>query len=83
MYSSYSKRARLPIVLAAILLGMIPWCMAQSPEVMDTARRWTAAKFLGEVAPNRSESYLLTYLQSGKLDKNEIQGRRFRIVNQE
>ena len=82
MFCSYSKRARLPSLLAASFLGVIPWCMAQSPNAMDTAQRWVAAKFLGDVAPTPRQSYLLPYIQTGKLDKNGIQGRPFRIVNQ-
>ena len=45
MYSYLSERAHFPILLTAILVGIIPWCPAQSPEAMATAHRWTAAKF--------------------------------------
>jgi alpha-galactosidase len=83
MSSSFSKRAQGLMLFAAIFLGKIPWCSAQSPEGMATARRWVGSKFLGEVTPNPPESYLLVYTQSGPVSRNEVEGRHFRIVDQE
>jgi hypothetical protein len=51
--------------------------------MMATAQRWVAAKFLGEVAPNPAESYLLVYSRYGPVTKNGVQGHPFRILDQD
>ena len=83
MISPFLNRARSLILLAALFLVNMPWCQAQSPDAMATAHRWVAAKLLGEVTPNPPQSYLLSYIQSETVSKNEIEGHHFRIVNQE
>ena len=82
MLSFHSIRVHCLTLVAAIFLGTIHWCSAQSPDAMATAHRWVNAKFLGEVPPRSAESYLLVYT-SGPVTKNEVEGHRFRIVNQE
>ena len=83
MLFSFSKRAHCLTLFAAILLGTIPFCPAQSPETMATAHRWVSAKFLGEATPSPAESYLLVYSQSGPVTKNGVEGHHFRIVDQD
>jgi len=83
MLFSFSKRAHCLTLFAAILLGTIPFCPAQSPETMATAHRWVSAKFLGEATPIPAESYLLVYSQSGPVTKNGVEGHHFRIVDQD
>jgi len=82
MSSSFTKRVYVPTLFAAVFLAMVPWCSAQSADSMATAHRWVNAKFLGEVAPNPAQSYLLVYT-SGPVTKNEVEGHHFRIVDQE
>src|SRR5271166_648717 len=83
MISAIRKRSHLLIFVALSFLVTMPICWAQSPEAMATARRWFAAKFLGEVTPNPAESYLLVYSHSGPVTKNGVQGHRFRILDRE
>ena len=82
MSSSFTKRVYVPTIFAAVFLAMVPWCSAQSADSMATAHRWVNAKFLGEVPPNPAQSYLLVYT-SGPMTKNDVEGHRFRIVDQE
>ena len=82
MFPAHFKRMRCVIQVVAIVLGITAWCLAQSPESMATAHRWVAAKFLGEMTPPSPQSYLLTYLQSGTVSKNEVEGHQFRIAQQ-
>jgi alpha-galactosidase len=76
------KWAQHSIFFAFVFLVAIASGSAQSPEAMATARRWFGAKFLGEIAPNPPQSYLLFYTQ-GPVSKNEVEGHHFRIVNQD
>jgi len=83
MTSASIKRMNGIALITTILLVTNHSGLAQSPDSQATAHRWVSAKLLGEVTPNPPQSYLLPYIQSGTLSKNEVEGHHFRIVNQE
>ena len=78
-------KPRLTHCLGAITMicAMVFPRSAQTPDELATAHRWMAAKFLGEAIPHPPQSCLLAYTRSGPMSKNEVQGHRFRIANQE
>jgi hypothetical protein len=82
MLHCYWKRTGC-LCVVTIFLMTTPLSCEQSPEAMAEAHRWVAAKFLGEAGPKPAEGYLMSYIRSGSLSKNGIQGRPFRIVDRD
>jgi len=80
---SLTPRNRSHLWIAIFLLWTVPSSFAVSPEEMTTAQQWLAAKFLGKTPPERAASYLAVYTQAGNIQKNRVQGHRFRIAGQE
>ena len=65
------------------LLWLAPLVVSRAPASagpLDTARRWTSAKFLGLPDLNTVPPHLLVQLKSGTLERNRIKDRNFLIA---
>src|SRR5579862_4951820 len=82
MFPVRFERMQCVVQSVALILGITSLCLGQSPESLATAHRWVAAKFEGVVTPPPPQSYLLAYLQSGAMSRNEIDGHHLLIAQQ-
>jgi len=73
--------ARTRIVPFLLLCGVAACGSDQG--AIEEARQWAASKFLGKVDSRPASSHLMVYTASGRVLKNRIGGRRFRIAAQE
>ena len=71
--------------LATLMMGLCCLCAAPqqllsaTPTGSDDARRWVAAKFLGQSPSVTDQAYLLGYIKSGGIDRNAIDEKPLRI----
>ncbi len=68
------------LVVAQVLLLILNPALVEgisgTPEEMSDANRWADAKFEGRVESKTEDGYLMVYLKSGQLEKNEVSVRR-------